>query len=359
MITIRQATTADKINWDQYVFQHSEQSPYHLFAWQAAISKAYNHSNCYLLAEEENRICGIMPLIVFSNPIGKNYFSALPFCDVGGILADSIEIEVALLNHCKTLAKKYDIRLLELRASQAISQEHNNDSDAKAEHKASNKVRMLMSLPDCSDTLFSSFKSKLRSQIRKAEKNALHYKLGSDISLLDDFYSVFAHNMRALGSPVHAKSWFSALLENYQENMIISVVYKDTLAIGAGIVLTTQTQASIPWASTMAEYNRLSPNMMLYWSFLKHLSDHKVKTFDFGRSSFGEGTFKFKQQWGAQAVALNWQKVTLTNEVQTSEEHSQAENSGKLRKLIESVWRKLPLQVTILLGPKIRKYISL
>ena len=216
---------------------------------------------------------------------------------------------------------------------------------------------MLLPLPDSSETLFAAFKSKLRSQIRKAEKNGLHYKLGSKAEMLEDFYQVFAHNMRALGSPVHSRQWFNALHQVYQDNMLISVVYKDDLAIGAGIVLIAGNKASIPWASTKAEYNRLSPNMMLYWSFLKHLSDNNIAEFDFGRSSYGEGTYKFKQQWGAQPARLDWQTIHLAS-LQAPQKSEQT-GSGKLRAKVEAIWRKLPIQVTIALGPKIRKYISL
>jgi hypothetical protein len=163
--------------------------------------------------------------------------------------------------------------------------------------------------------------------------------------------------MKALGSPVHAKKWFESLLEHYQERMVISLVYKDEIPIGAGIVLIAGNKAAIPWASTKAEFNRLSPNMMLYWSLLKHLSENGINEFDFGRSSYDEGTYKFKQQWGAQPTPLNWQVIDLQPTRQNPE--NKAVGSGKLRSIIENVWRKLPLDFTIFLGPKIRKYISL
>jgi lipid II:glycine glycyltransferase (peptidoglycan interpeptide bridge formation enzyme) len=163
--------------------------------------------------------------------------------------------------------------------------------------------------------------------------------------------------MRALGSPVHSKQWFTSLLENYQESMIISVVYKEYLPIGAGIVLLSGDKAAIPWASTKAEYNRLSPNMMLYWSLLKHLSDNNINHFDFGRSSYGEGTYKFKQQWGAKPKALIWQTLVMpSGELETD---ASATSNSKLRTLVENTWRKLPLNLTVFLGPKIRKHISL
>jgi len=361
MITIRKASNSDQQAWDNYVTQHSEHSPYHLFAWQYAVQAAYQHKSHYLIAEKsqnnKTKIIGVLPLIIFLKPFSKPSLSALPFCDIGGVLSESKEVTNLLIEESKNVAKKIQAKTIEIRSSNANNIEVS--AQPKEDIKAKNqKVSMLMSLPESSEVLFSNFKSKLRSQIRKADKNGLTYKLGSEKSLLDDFYNVFSHNMRALGSPVHAKQWFISLLEYYKNNMLISIVYKDDIAIGAGIVVIAGNKAAIPWASTKAEFNRLSPNMMLYWSFLKHLSDNGINEFDFGRSSYGEGTFKFKQQWGAKPAPLDWQVIYL-HEKNNETENEISTNSSDLRNIVENIWRKLPLSFTVFLGPKIRKYISL
>lgn len=362
MITIRQATNNDQQAWDNYVNQHSEHTPYHLFSWKYAVKSAYQHSGHYLIAEQvidsSTQIVGVLPLIIFQRPLNTPSLCALPYCDIGGALANSDNITEQLIEESKLVAKSQKAKFIEIRAASIKSEESiAPQSNVKDSSEKTGKVSMLMSLPENSELLFAGFKSKLRSQIRKAEKNGLHYKVGSEPEMLDDFYQVFAHNMKALGSPVHAKKWFESLLKHYQKGMVISLVYKDEVPIGAGIVLIAGNKAAIPWASTKAEFNRLSPNMMLYWSLLKHLSDNDINEFDFGRSSFGEGTYKFKQQWGALPVPLDWQTI----QVNPAHNDSSNENtsSGKLREIIESIWRKLPIKVTILLGPKIRKYISL
>ena len=358
MIKIRQANKNDQAAWDHYVENHSQHSPYHLYAWQYAVEAVYQHQSHYLIAEEltdsQVTVVGVFPLIIFAKPFSKPNLCALPFCDVGGVLSQSEMVTQLLIAESQKVAYQLQAKIIEVR-THAVTQsanEHVVDTT-----KASNeKVSMMMDLPDTSAALFSTFKSKLRSQIRKAEKNGLHYTIGHEQEMLDDFYQVFSHNMRALGSPVHAKQWFVSLLAHYRDKMLISVVYKDSTPIGAGIVLITNNKAAIPWASTKAEYNRLSPNMMLYWSFLKHLSDNNINTFDFGRSSYGEGTFKFKQQWGAKPLALDWQIINLQ---QTKQQKNKSASNGKLRGIVEGIWRKLPLKLTIFAGPLVRKYISL
>jgi hypothetical protein len=92
--------------------------------------------------------------------------------------------------------------------------------------------------------------------------------------------------------------------------------------------------------------------MLLYWELLAQCADNGIRVFDFGRSSFGEGTFRFKKQWGAQPYLLTWQNwldqsVTLSS------------SPGRVRRLVENAWRRLPLSIVNLLGPLIRKHIRL
>jgi FemAB-related protein (PEP-CTERM system-associated) len=358
MISIREATLSDETCWDTYVEQHVEHSPYHLFGWQKAVKEAYHHQGHYLIAEQyTNRIkeiVGVFPLILFRKPLGKPTFCALPFCDIGGILANDTNIRALLITESKKIAFEHQAKYIEIRTRTHNS---NQSFEAPTNKDSTEKVSMLLSLPENSELLFSSFKSKLRSQIRKAEKNGLSSKIGSDKIMLDDFYRVFAHNMRALGSPVHAKEWFLSLFDHYKDKMLISIVYKDEQPVGAGIVLIAGKKAAIPWASTKAEYNRLSPNMMLYWSLLEHISNRGVEEFDFGRSSFGEGTYKFKKQWGAEPVHLDWFQISNDQNITATSEGSN--NKNQLREVVERIWRKLPLTITTFIGPKIRKYISL
>ncbi len=230
--------------------------------------------------------------------------------------------------------------------------------DLEQLHQA-HKVRLLLDLPATSEELMTSFKSKLRSQIRKAEKNGLTVELGNSQQLLDNFFEVFSCNMKDLGSPTHSKKWFAEIIKNYGNKTIIGIIQHQDTAVGAGIVLQIGNKASIPWASTKREYNRFSPNMLLYWSLLKHSTDNGLKTFDFGRSSYGEGTYKFKEQWGARPVPLAWKTIQENDHRTSKEQASNSISKLKFRSLVETIWRQLPLAATTLLGPKLRKYISL
>jgi hypothetical protein len=76
--------------------------------------------------------------------------------------------------------------------------------------------------------------------------------------------------------------------------------------------------------------------MMLYWGFLEYASDNGFRFFDFGRSTPGEGTYKFKEQWGVQTEPLFWYGKGFKDETDGMA------FSGHLRKKAEEAWSKLP-----------------
>lgn len=83
----------------------------------------------------------------------------------------------------------------------------------------------------------------------------------------------------------------------------------------------------------------------MYHQLLKRAVGRGSRQFDFGRSSEGSGTWRFKQQWGAMPQATVWQ--TLSREAQPV---ALRPDNPKFQRRIET-WQKLPVWVTVRLGP--------
>jgi len=346
---IRLASSQDKLAWDAYLDRHPDSPPYCRFAWKEAVEQAYGHKACYLLATEDGKLKGILPLFVFHIPFYGSSLVSLPFCDVGDVFADNDQIKKALLIEALVLAKGFKAKKVDIRSRQENLLK--NESDNCHVSVQTGKVRMLLDLPGSSENLWTGFKSKLRSQVHKAKKNGLTFRWGT-VEDLGTFYGVFSRNMHDLGSPVHSKEFIEKVLVKYGEDARMGLVFKENQAVGCGIILFTKSIVSIPWASTLREYNRLSPNMLLYWNFLKYAADSGKKVFDFGRSTPNEGTFQFKKQWGTIPELLYWYSLS---EVQAEDDSA----PGKSRERLEKIWQKMPLAIANFIGPKVRKFISL
>lgn len=339
--------------YDAYVSGHPKATPYHQSGWLKAAERAYHHTGWLVTVHREDDLCGVLPLVEVKPPVGSKSLVSLPFCDLGGPLADDDDVRHLLVAEAKALADTNKARLLEIREGGEALEEVQTDS-------AAGKVRMLCPLPEDSEALFKSYKPKLRSQIRKAEKNGLKAEIRSDIEAVDLFYQVFAWNMRRLGSPVHSQAWFRELKLAFGHQMLVGLVFLEDQPVGAGIVLLNGNQACIPWASTLDQYNHLAPNMLLYWTLLSHVCDQGCQVFDFGRSTMGEGTYRFKKQWGAKPYELVWTDWIADDDSHQAVNQIQKQTAGsRLRPLVERLWRRLPLALANWVGPKLRRYITL
>ena len=353
--------------WNRFIAGAGHASPYHRFEWLQAIEQAYGHKAYPLAVEQRGEqvgtILAVLPLVLMKMPLtNKASLVSLPFCDLGGLVGTE-EHGQLLRNKAVELATELKASLLEIRHREGDGLGF--DFDRLSTELEGQKVSMLFELEPGSEQQLAAFKPKLRSQIKKAVKNGCTTVVGNSPQLVEDFYGVFSQNMHTLGSPVHGKALFQSICKFYGDNAVVGVIYFEGKVAAAGIVLKNGERAAIPWASSSAEYNRLAPNMLLYWELISHCADNNIRVFDFGRSSFGEGTFRFKKQWGAQPYLLKWDNWLG----QISEEGSSGSSNGnsnnpagsqsRLRALVENIWRKLPLSVVNSLGPLIRKHIRL
>jgi FemAB-related protein (PEP-CTERM system-associated) len=294
-----------------------------------------------------------------------NHLISIPFFDMAGILADSPEAEQALLSTAVDLARDLRARTLELRhrkpllsfnpTPSCIPEAPFPPSLPGSGHLSvrSHKARMLLELPESSDALMASFKSKLRSQIKRPLKEGLQTKMGG-MELLDDFYKTFAVNMRDLGSPVHSKRLIRSVLTEFAPQARLVIVYKDTAPVACALIVGFGRTLENPWASALRRYARLSPNMLLYWSMLAYGCENGYRVFDFGRSTPEEGTYKFKAQWGARPEPLHWHYFSF-NGITGEDGLDEKAHFGRA----VQYWQKLPVAATKLIGPMIRKHIGL
>ena len=346
--SVENDTTSMRTAIDAFVRSRPDASPYHLSAWRAAVYDAYGHESKIAIARTGDGIQGCLAWSVIRRPLGRASCSALPFCDVGGALATAPDLAAALETYAARAVAASGSAGLETRNPAQVPL---SDADL-----AGRKVRMLLALPENADALMQSYPPKLRSQIRKAEKNGLVCAIETGAAALGAFYDVYSRNMLRLGSPPHGRAWFEAVCRHYDQDAFIAVVRHQGKPVGAGLVLRCETAAAIPWASTLVEFNPMSPNMLLYWTIQAHLCSQGVREFDFGRSTHGEGTFKFKKQWGAQPALLDWREW---NDDGLPRMQGIGTGGGKLRSVVEQAWQKLPLPVANAIGPHLRRYITL
>lgn len=340
-MTIELLKNEDRSLWDEYVRKSAFSACYHLTAWKDVIEGSFGQKTYYLVSKTQGQVTGILPLAHLKSFLFGNFMVSLPYFNYGGICADSKDIHEELLNKAVEIALAGKASHIELRQGPDSS----SNLPARTE-----KVSMRLSLPKDRAELWNSFSAKLRSQVRRPEKEGMYAEVGKE-EQLDSFYEVFSTNMRDLGTPVYSKDFFRNILSTFPGTAWICTVYtKFGDPAASGFLLGFKDTMEIPWASSLRSYNHYSPNMLLYWSVLTFAAEKGYGIFDFGRSTRGVGTYRFKEQWGARPVQLHW-NYWMKNGGPLPELNP---HNPKYRTAIQ-VWKNLPVMVTRILGPGIVK----
>lgn len=327
--------------WDRYVEAHPGATGYHLSAWRQVMERAFGHETRYLAVEADNRLDGVLPLVLFRGRLFGRFVVSMPFLNYGGVVADSSESARALLDAAVAITQELGGRHLELRHTRRLF-----DALQPRHHK----VAMRLALQPTADAQWNALDRKVRNQVRKADKSGLVVERGGD-ELLADFYDVFARNMRDLGTPVYARRFFDEVVRVFPARTRVLCVRHEGRPVAASIVFQHRGTMEVPWASALREANPLCANMRLYWEMLQLAIERGCRIFDFGRSTPDEGTYHFKKQWGAEPVPLVWEYWTPGTPV--------PDLSPKNRKFAAAIalWQRLPVGLTRLVGPSIVRHI--
>jgi FemAB-related protein (PEP-CTERM system-associated) len=342
-VSVSVSTDVSKAEWDGYVSAHADASVYHQWEWRRVYEAAFGHRSEYLAARDaKGRIAGVLPLIAFEHRLLGRFMVSLPFVNYGGVIADHVDVGRALVLAARERASIGGLSHVELRHGAPQFEEL---------PRRSHKVAMTLALKTSADEAWEALDRKVRNQIRKATKSGLASEAGGE-ALLSDFYAVFAENMRDLGTPVYPKQWFAEILRRFPDQSGIVVVRDGQRPVAAAITLTHRSQLEVPSAGSLRSYRTLCPNMLLYWRIMQDAIGAGLRVLDFGRSTSDEGTFRFKEQWGATPAPLTWEYILLSRRSLPD----RSPKSARMRPAI-AVWKRLPLAVANRIGPAIVRYL--
>lgn len=334
-IRLFSATSEFKDKWNDYVDQHPHSHQYQKYEFKPLIERSFGHvCNYYYALDSKNNIVGVLPTVETKSRLFGYYSTSIPFFNYGGPLADSSIVSEALIQHSAKIAEQNGSKHLEVRESH-VRENYPTKTD---------KVSMFRSLPNNSEILWNDIGSKLRAQIKKGQQNHFQIQFGK-LNLLDDFYHVFSTNMRDLGTPVYSKSFFENILKTDLRATVVVMYYK-AKPVSCAFLLGYKDVLEIPWASTLKKANPLNANVVMYWHILEYACKQDYSFFDFGRSSKDANTYKFKKQWGAKPAPLYWHYW-----LNGGGELPQLNPNNPKYKLVISVWQRLPVWITTIIGP--------
>jgi FemAB-related protein (PEP-CTERM system-associated) len=327
--------------WDNFAQEQPGYTHFHRWGWKRVLEKVFGHQCLYLGAREQaGRLSGVLPLVRVKSAVFGHYLVSMPFLNYGGPLGDAESVR-ALADEAVSLAGAGGVKLLELRSRVPLP------LDLPVSHR---KITVVLDLPATGDELFKAIPAKVRSQVRRPQKEGVTVRFGPD--QVDPFFAVFSRHMRDLGTPTLPRSFFQAIASEFGDDAWFGCAwFKDEpIACGAGFMWGQEFEMT--WASSLSAHNKIAPNMLLYWSFMEKAIERRLRVFNFGRCTPDGGTHRFKRQWGSRDEQLHWYQHTRGNlEAATPSPDDGAFSWGP------RLWKRLPLPLATALGPRIVRYI--
>jgi serine/alanine adding enzyme len=327
-------------DWDVFVRLRPAASVYLLSGWALLLREVFGHEAYFIEARDSTgALVGILPLVLQKSRVFGHFLTSMPFFNYGGALADDMEVMRLLMEHARALAQKLRCRYVEFRDAAQRPGDWRVRTD---------KATLVRELPADVATLSKQLGSKLRSQIKRAERENPSVRVGG-AELLNDFYNIFCRTMRDLGTPVYPRRFLAAILERFRDECLLVIVDRAGVPAAGGFLILSNGRAEIPWAACREDAKAAGFNMRLYWEVLGAVVERGCRQFDFGRSTIDSGTYKFKRQWGAEPVQLYWHR--WEQRPAAASDSAQPASEGRVMHYATEVWKRLPLGMANTLGP--------
>lgn len=337
-IRVREVTTDEMPRWFEFVAHQKNAPAYCQEPWPEIIQSAFsNETRVWAAYSDQGDFLGGVPLTFFGSRLFGRFAVSVPYFNYGAVLTPYFNVMEALFDHLKGVCESERLSHIEIRTMQP----------GLGPPSVSKKVSMVLKLPKTQQRLDEQLGAKVRAQCKKAEPFDPEVRFGG-LELLEDFYQVFAINMRDLGTPVYSKRWFQEILKAPDISATLVVVYVSGKPVSTGFLLGHNEILEIPWASTVKAANSMDANMWMYRKILGFAVRERYEFFDFGRSTKNAGTYRFKKQWGAQPYEHYWYYLLPAGGLIPS----LSPDNPKYRLMI-SVWKRLPVWVVNIVGPLI------
>lgn len=320
----------------------------HAAAWAEVLRSAYGLEPRHLACRSDGgSLLGVLPLTSFRTLRGRRELISIPFHDVAGVLSDSEPARARLLEAALALARTSGSAALELRQAAPLAARPRAPAAAPAA-----RINLELGLPGDEDALWKQLGAKVRNQVRKAGKEGLALAAWDPPDLLEGFYRCFAENMRDLGTPVHARSFFLEMARRFGDRLRCFVAADGARPVGGLVAIHFAGRVTVTWASTLRSERSRCPNHLIYWEAMRWAVSLRARRFDFGRSPVGGGTHRFKLSWGAEERPLAWLRLTPAGD------ELPLAAAGRAQARLASLWRRLPLGWSVRLGPALRRRLA-
>lgn len=343
-MTITELEEKDRPAWDTYVRKSTHGLPQHLSGWRDILEKCYGYETCYLMATDDGRVVGVLPLFFVRSFLVGSSATTMP----GGLCADDTDVGTALIARGKEIARQAKLKRLVI---QDTRQAWPGDLYTTSDH-----VSWVVDVRAGADAVWKALHKNIRRQVRMARNNGLTVEIDRTGERLAEFHDVLSRFAHQVGTPLFGRDFPQRVVETFPGEFTITVVYQEKQPVGAYFSLVMRNRSWGTWGGTLHEYLKQRAVYLAYWEVLNDAAASGYHFVDMGRSPAGSGPSKFKGQWGGVSIPIYQQVAAIGNEQPDAGIVERVKKDTKLQFFMQ-IWPKLPFPVAQFLGPKLRRHV--
>lgn len=263
--------------WDEFVLRQPGGSLWHDSAWIDSLESTYGYRGAHRAALENDRLVGVMPLLLVASRLTGRRLVSLPFSGPAGPLAERPEIAVELVDAAREIAERSAIPLLDVRLEA---------SHPPWEGFVARRTTVLTStaLSRSADELWNDLRPTLRDDLRRARRLGLTAGSSRERAGLDEFCRLFLQTSRRHGLPPQPRAFFENLWDRFGPagRIRLFTARRDGRVVNAQVVLLHGRSATALYVGTDYAEIRLGPVKLVDWECLRWASEEGLERFEWG-----------------------------------------------------------------------------
>lgn len=336
MIDIRIAIQEDHEKWNDFVFNSYNGTIYHTWDWLTVVKNGLADEIYPLIAEENNKIVGVFPLVLRSNfkfhkvfrhfsPI-RNLFQTLWSNNIqtwgyGGPILNKPDNSItdAFLDYLEKLVKS-NWHILGYR----IFPYDNTIFDRSMSQYELRKIEWQTAYVDLTpsiEVLSSKLKKQHRTAINNAQKRGVLIREVRDEKELKELFDIIWKDLvrrlinedpkQLIYSPKYLNfRYFKLILSELVSKQFAKIYFAehDTKKIAFIVILFYKTKMYYQHGAYLREYSSFNANNLLVWNAICNGKQRGFETFDLAGMPLdkNDGVFKFKNGWGGEIKKVYW-----------------------------------------------------
>jgi FemAB-related protein (PEP-CTERM system-associated) len=227
--------------WNNFVLNCDQSTFFHLIEWKELIEKNFGHKSHYIMAFQNDKVSGILPLFEIKNILFGHSLISMPCVVYGGVCAGDGETENALYRSAATLGRLMGVDYVEMRNRFSCLSDTNYSMTDRVDSSYENNsgdwitkdlyVTFEKEIYPDNESNLKAIPRKQRRMIRQGIKAGLESKIGGK-EFMEGFYDLYARNLKNHGTPVFSCNFFKGIMDTFPDTFILSV-WKGNVMVAA------------------------------------------------------------------------------------------------------------------------------